>query len=136
MIPDGHADFLVALELLEGLRWIWMLRPGGRVIADDRRVPPSPVSTGSAEYPAQPEEPLAERGLVLPATQLAGQAGVPRAANVLVLGALSVHLDLPPEAWDEALAGVIKTRHLVTNRGLFRAGRDLALERLNRATDG
>lgn len=124
MIPERGATWLVALELLEGLRWLWMLAPEGRVIADERRVVPA-TRIGGGSYPEDPVSPLARRGLVLPATEMATREGTPRAANIVVLGALSAHLALPRAAWQAAMERVIRPRHLDVNRRLFEAGYEL-----------
>jgi len=126
MIPDGAATWLVALEMLEGLRWLWILAPTGRAIVDDRRVPPTSVILGGPSSPADPAGPLAERGCILCATEIATAEGAPRAANTVLLGALSVCLNLPLEAWRRALEECIRPKHLDVNRRLFEAGQDLA----------
>lgn len=126
MIADGAATWLVALELLEGLRWLWMLAPEGRVVADGRRVPPTSVTLGGVPYPKDPEAPLAQRGLILRATEMATAEGTPRAANTAVIGALSVHLGIPRDAWGRALEECIRPRHREANERLFEAGRDAA----------
>jgi indolepyruvate ferredoxin oxidoreductase beta subunit len=61
--------------------------------------------------------------IILPATKLAEKAGNARAANTVLLGALSRHLDLPEEAWQSALQAAIKPNLLAANLKAFELGR-------------
>jgi Pyruvate/2-oxoacid:ferredoxin oxidoreductase gamma subunit len=47
---------------------------------------------------------------------------------MVMVGALSAHLDLPEEAWQQAIAGAVKPAHLELNRRAFAAGRERALQ--------
>jgi len=51
LIGTGEADYLVAFERLEALRYIDLLRPGGRVLINDHAIVPGTVTTGNASYP-------------------------------------------------------------------------------------
>ncbi len=126
LIPEGQADFLVALELLEGLRWLWMLAPTGRLLADRRRIDPLPVQLGQAAYPEDAEERLAERGITIDATYVARRIGQPRAANAVMLGALAAFVELPDEAWRRGFESCLKPRYVDVNWQAFREGRRLA----------
>jgi len=126
LIPAGEAGFLVALEVLEGLRWLWMLRASGRIVCDDRRIPPITVSSGNARYPADAAERVAERGVLVPATAEASGLGEPRAANAVLLGALSPFLEIPTGAWRAAFAERLKPRALSVNWDAFARGRAFA----------
>jgi indolepyruvate ferredoxin oxidoreductase beta subunit len=50
-----------------------------------------------------------------------------RSFNVAMMGALSVHLDLPAEAWQAALADTLPAATLELNRRAFEAGRAAGL---------
>ncbi|HQK93984.1 MAG TPA: indolepyruvate oxidoreductase subunit beta [Armatimonadota bacterium] len=122
LIPHGCADYLIALELLEGVRTLWMLAPGGQVIADARRIPPITVTSGAATYPDGLEDQLRSRGRVLPATEEATRMGDARAANALLLGALGRDLGLPEDAWQSAFAAVLNPKALDLNWRTFLKG--------------
>lgn len=131
MAPRGQVDYLVALELLEALRYAHFVRPGGTVIVNDHRV--EPIRVGDQRpYPDDAPGFLRDKGfdvVVLDATQRALELGNHRAANVMLLGALSASLDIPAEAWDRTLMERIPERHLALNRRAFAAGRDAAAVR-------
>lgn len=126
VIPDGEVDVLCALELLEGLRQAHRVRAGGLIVAGDLRIAPGVRIPDAPPYPDDVEERLeaaAERVLILPATELAGRAGNPRAANTVLIGALSREVDLPLEAWRSALESCLRPRLLDVNRKAFDLGR-------------
>ncbi len=128
-IPEGETQVLVAFELLEALRHVHCLRPGGLVLSDDLRLRPAVRPAGAPDYPEDVVVRLqaaAERVLVLPATGLATKAGTSRAANTVLLGALSVSLDLPLEDWQRSLAANLRPELLQVNLLAFEAGRRAA----------
>ena len=51
VIELGGADMLVSFELMEALRWLEYLKPGGKVVVNDFKIPSMPVITGAAVYP-------------------------------------------------------------------------------------
>ncbi len=119
VIPDGCADLLIGLELLETARALWMLRPEGRVIADARRIATAAISSGKTAYPETLEQELGRRGLVLDATGLAAARGEPRAANAVLLGVASGRLPLPRAAWERAFRERMRGAAFDLNWSLF-----------------
>jgi len=129
LIPDGEVDILVAFEPLEGLRHIRQTRPGAVVLAEQRPLVPVTVSTGPWQYPADVLERLRASGrevIVIPGFQRARELGEPRAANMVMLGALSARLGLPTAAWEQALRAALKPQALEVNLRAFAVGRELA----------
>jgi indolepyruvate ferredoxin oxidoreductase beta subunit len=126
MAPRGEVDFLVALEQLEALRYAHFVRPGGTVIINEHKV--EPIRVGDQRpYPDDAVGFLRDKGfrvVVLQATQTALELGDHRAANVVLLGALSRSLDIPEAVWDQTLRERIPERHLALNQRAFAAGRD------------
>jgi indolepyruvate ferredoxin oxidoreductase beta subunit len=126
IIPDGEVDVLVGMELLETLRSVHRLRPAGLVIADELRIAPAVKVPGAPAYPEDLEDRLraaAEQVLLVPAAKLAYEAGNARAANTVLIGALSLHLKLPEAAWQEALRISLRPRLLEVNQKAFELGR-------------
>jgi len=129
-IPRGEADVLVGFEPLETFAAALQLASSEtRVLCNPRPVPPIAVLAGDEPYP--PVDELLERlgahvaGLgTVPATDLARQAGEPRAMNLVMVGALarSGLLPIPPERYEAALAGRFSGRALAVNREAFRLG--------------
>jgi len=126
LIPEGKADFLVALELLEGVRALPWLAPEGKVIADARRLDPASVALGAVAYPPDLEEALRQRGTVVRATEHATKLGEPRAANALLLGVLSRSLRIDNTTWRAAFAGCLKPSVVDINWQAFELGQTLA----------
>jgi len=126
VIPDGEVDVLVAMEILEALRSAYRLRAGGVVISDELQIKPASRPPGAPEYPRDVAARLratAKQVIILPATKIAEKAGNARAANTVLLGALSRQLDLPEEAWQKALQAGIKANLLEINLKTFASGR-------------
>jgi indolepyruvate ferredoxin oxidoreductase beta subunit len=87
------------------------------------------VSSGQAEYPADAEERLRStfpRLVYVDAVGVAEKLGEVRAANVVILGALSTALSLPAECWSSALAQSVKPKYLGLNERAFSEGARLA----------
>jgi len=125
MAPRGQVDVLVALEKLEALRYAHFVRPGGTVIVNEHEV--EPIRVGDQRpYPDDPVGFLRDKGfevIVLEATRQALELGDHRAANVVLLGALSTSLDIPTDAWERTFTARIPERFLELNRRAFAAGR-------------
>jgi indolepyruvate ferredoxin oxidoreductase beta subunit len=122
LIPEGQADYLVALELLEGLRSLWMLRAEGVVLADRRKIAPSGAPRDDVQYPADAESVLSARGVVVSATDEATKLGDARAANAVLLGLLATKLAIPEEAWQTAFARHLKPKAAEINWKAFVLG--------------
>lgn len=128
LIPEGGADVLVAFEPLEGLRQIKQAAPDATVLVEERRIVPVTVNLPNFSYPADVLERLqaGDRDVrILRASATAVELGEPRAANTVMLGALSTLLELPDEAWREAMELVLKPNAVEINRRAFEAGRAL-----------
>lgn len=125
VIMEGDAHFLFAMEELEALRWAHFVRPDGLIVTDTHRILPASVTAGGQTYPENIPERLREYAgvLAVPAHRLASDLGAPRAANVVLLGALSTRLPgFSREAWQAAIAAVVPARHLEVNQAAFAAG--------------
>jgi indolepyruvate ferredoxin oxidoreductase beta subunit len=119
----------VAFEKLEAVRFIDMLRPGGTVLINDYSIMPATVNAGTAVYPqdAALQAVMAQAGVTavwVKGMEIADALGNTKAANVVLLGALSALLPkVAPETWDEVLALRIPPKYLELNRKAFQAGR-------------
>jgi indolepyruvate ferredoxin oxidoreductase beta subunit len=131
-IAKGEADILVALEWAEGLRWLPHLRPArGVFICDTKRiVPPFAClnrSQGAAlRYsPETPQDVAAHVGdaYAMDATRMAAALGNARAANAVLLGALSTALAFPAEDWERVIARFVPPKTVGVNLDAFRRGR-------------
>lgn len=126
LIEVAKADFLLAFELLEGLRYLRYLGSEGTAIVNDYRLDPLPVLRGDAVYPAGALEAMrsyAARTVELDAREMAASAGSARAAGSCLLGALSVFLDFPTDVWEESLRKSVPARAQDVNLKAFALGR-------------
>jgi indolepyruvate ferredoxin oxidoreductase beta subunit len=135
IISPGEADVVLGFEALEAFRALDRCHGATLVIANTAAIPPYPVATGKARYPALDRllDLLAgEVGALLAfdAGALARQAGSPLAVNMVLLGALAATERLPFPA--ESLIEVIRTRtnpkFLDSNLQAFAMGADAARE--------
>lgn len=127
LIPEGEADVLFGFELLETYRYLSMLRPGGTVVVNDLKIMPAPVASGAERYPTDIPGKIraaCPAAIIIDGMDLARQAGNVRTVNTVLLGALSLRMDLDESLWLAALHKMIPERFLNENLAAFRLGRD------------
>lgn len=133
VIGRGEVDYLIALERLETLRYLHMLRPGGTALIGAFKIPPLSVSSGGDHYPTDDEimhtlHQLTDTFYLVPTLTLAKEAGNSRAHNVVMLGAISTLLpDVPPETWLSVIEERVPKKHVEVNRRAFALGRERGL---------
>lgn len=128
IVPEGEGDILFGFELMETFRALPLLKPGASVVANDLRIPPPSVLMGQKAYPAGLAEKIRARFtdfLLVDGQQLASQAGNVRAANTVLLGAVSKRLDIAEKYWLAALEKMVPPKALEVNRKAFLMGREL-----------
>jgi indolepyruvate ferredoxin oxidoreductase beta subunit len=124
LTPRGQVDYLLALEKLEALRYAHFVKPGGKVIMNDHAVEPVRMAD-TRPYPEDVETFLEGKGfnvVMVAATGKAIELGNYRAANVILLGTLAGHLNIPEAVWEKTLEERIPERLLPLNRKAFAAG--------------
>lgn len=132
LLPLGTSDVLLAFEWAESLRWLSYLKPGGTLVSSvDSIVPPLACSDRRAwnsRYPAQDPYALREWAgdlRLVEARRIAGELGNAKAASSVLLGVLSLLLDLPVAAWERAMRTFVPPKALEVNLAGFQAGREL-----------
>jgi indolepyruvate ferredoxin oxidoreductase beta subunit len=128
LIPLHRADYLLAFEKLEALRWARFLKPEGTAVVADYRVPPLSVSLGQFAYPedSRLEEVVGSHGRtvkLVPSVQIAQELGNARVNNVVMLGALSVLVAVDEAAWREVIGEAVPPRFHDLNLEAFDRGR-------------
>ena len=126
IIDVGEADFILAFELLEAARWSRWLKPGGRLIANTRKIDPMPVITGATSYPEGIEEEFLKEGFNFDgfdALSLAMEAGSPKAVNMVLLGRLSWYFDFTDEEVFSVLEETVPKAFLELNRRAYTLGK-------------
>jgi indolepyruvate ferredoxin oxidoreductase, beta subunit len=132
LVGFGQAEALVSTELLETLRNLEFLAPGGKVIGSRTRVDPLPVLQGAVAYPEDAEERILELmpdSTIVDAAQIAAEAGDARAANTVLLGILSPLLPMGRDEWLDAIERLVPKKALEANRSAFLAGVEIAGEK-------
>ena len=125
IIPDGQSDVLVSFERTEALRYAHLAKPGAKILVNDMDRIPVTVSSG-LQAPVQDADKrlAAYPGLTLiDANPLAIKAGNLRAANVVLVGALSTFVPFDEEHWQAAMRERIPAKLLDVNLRAFAAGR-------------
>lgn len=127
LIARGGADAIISLEPMEALRYLPYLAPNGWIVANS-----SPF-VNIPNYPDH-EKLLGElralpNVILIDVDTLARDAGIPRAANMVLLGGASVILGIDHDQLDQAIARVFgrKGEEIVEmNRRAMRIGREAA----------
>ena len=124
IVEEGCADVLIAFEKLEALRYLHFLKEDGVVIVNDWRIDPITVVTGAAEYPEGILETLgaARKTVVVEATKKAVEMGVPKAFNVVVLGAAARYMGFEKEDWLHVIEATVPPKTVEVNQRAFEAG--------------
>jgi len=128
IVPEGRVDYLIAFEILEGLRRLDQLRDGGTVLLNQQEIHPASVSSGLAEYPGEGAvraalEATTEKAYRVPGLEMAQAVGNAKVLNVVLLGALSGLLPVESEMWQEILRERVPQRFMEMNLEAFRSGR-------------
>ncbi|HOO54950.1 MAG TPA: indolepyruvate oxidoreductase subunit beta [Methanothrix sp.] len=127
-VPEGTADALGALEQIEALRYAHYIDPDGLAVVNAESIVPVTVSSGAATYPEDVADQLRKafpRLVYFDAGKMAVELGNIRAANIVLLGALSRGLDLPLDAWEGAIASSVKEKQRDLNLRAFEIGRSI-----------
>ncbi len=131
------ADYLVALEELEALRYLHLVKPNGVVLINRYRFVPMSVSSGLRgpdgkpyTYPDNVPD-IVRRNVanahVIDALSVAMELGNARVMNVVVVGAAARLFGLNRRAVEETVAERVPRRYRDINLEAFRRGWEAAL---------
>ncbi|MDR3237465.1 MAG: indolepyruvate oxidoreductase subunit beta [Spirochaetia bacterium] len=128
LIELGTADYIVSFELIEIMRKLDYLAPDGRLIVNDLKIDPAPVQTGEMKYPNDISEWLRaniKNSQVIDTEGALKDLGSRKSLNIVMLGALSKHLEFSNEQWKDAITEQIKPQLLEMNLKAFALGQTL-----------
>jgi len=128
VVPEGEGDILFGFELMETYRSLPLLRQGATVVANNYRIPSPSILLGQDSYPEGLEEKICglfPDFMLVDGLKLATEAGNPRAANTVLLGAVSQRIDIAEQYWLEAIEKMVPKKALEINLRAFRTGRSL-----------
>lgn len=127
LIPKGGCDIILSVEPMESLRYIDFLHEDGWIITN---------STPFVNIPNYPDidtviEKVKSRknAIILDADKMAKEIGSPRSSNIVTLGAASPFIDIPFEAFEEAIKMIFQRKGekiINANIEAIRAGRAVA----------
>jgi indolepyruvate ferredoxin oxidoreductase, beta subunit len=129
IVPEGEGDILFGFELMESYRSLTLLKPGATVVANDLCIAPPSVLMGQEIYPvdlAFKIQDLFPDFILVDGQGLAVEAGNARAANTVLLGAVSKRLDIAENFWVESIERMVPKKAVAVNLKAFAMGRALA----------
>ncbi len=131
LIPPGNADVMIALEPVEALRFSKYLNENSVVIVNTRKIVPTTVNLGMADYPdldtiLENLRSVTEEIYPVNASEIAENLGAIQATNVVVLGMLAKLVELPfsYEYLEEAVKDVLPPKLHEMNLKALKAGYD------------
>ena len=125
LVPKGTAKVLGSLERIECLRYVDYLADDGVAVVSDQKIIPVTASTGGTPYPNIDEQGLAKffpKLVYLQALDWANALGNVKTTNIILLGAISIFLDLPESAWETAIKRSVKEKYVAVNIEAFQKG--------------
>ena len=125
VIEKGEADIIISFEQLESARWLPYLKKGGVLISSTQKIDPMPVIMGKATYPEEILTKLAEKDIKLvslDALSLAIEAGTPKCANIVLLGAAVQFLGIDKEMWVDIIRSTVPPKTIDINLKAFELG--------------
>ncbi|MBE0447758.1 MAG: indolepyruvate oxidoreductase subunit beta [Actinobacteria bacterium] len=125
VIEKGQADYMLAFEKLEALRWSNFLKPGSTVIMNDEIIKPLPVLLGKAKYPDDIEERIRRRVtnlVTIDAGNLAESVGSRRAANIVLLACLATFMPVPKDVWYACIERRVPPKAVEVSKSAFDMG--------------
>ena len=124
VIPEGDAELILSLELMEPLRWLPFVNRKTVLVSSDKTINPANVD----EYPAgirHELERLFSTARFIDVAELQKAISGAKFVNVALLGVLSGHMDLPESAWKEAVEATVPKGTFEKNWNAFTYGRGL-----------
>ena len=133
IIEEGMADYVLAFEEVESIRWANLLKKDGVLLVNSQKIKSLQVLLGNAEYPENIFDSLKASDLSnakileFDAISAALECGSSKAVNMVMVGALSAGMDIDKALWEEAIneAFASKAKLIPMNLQAFNKGRAL-----------
>jgi len=124
IIGRGEADVLVSFEAMEALRWLEYLKPNGKVVVNDYKIPSAPILMGKEDYPEGVIDIIKSKAntSVINAANIAEELGNMKVMNIVLLGALVKAMDLSDIDWEKAIKDNVKEKFVDINLKAFQRG--------------
>ncbi len=135
LVGAGEVGVYLSFEKAETLRNLGQLRAGALTVVNLQAIEPVTVTSGGQTYPDDERlrkavAQVTDKAVYVDGERIASELGNARAANVVLLGALSAlieHEGLAPaltvDAWLAEITQRVPAKYLELNRQAFHAGR-------------
>ncbi len=140
LVGAGEVDVFLSFEKAETLRNLSQLRAGALTVVNMQAIEPVTVTSGGQPYPddnrlRKAVAQVTDKAVYVDGERIASELGNAKAANVVLLGALSALIEqealapaLTPDAWLSVIAERVPAKYLELNRKAFQAGREVVLQ--------
>jgi len=127
VIEIGGADILVSFEIMEALRWLEYLKPNGKIVVNDYKIPSAPILSGKVDYPEGILDTLkaSAQTTVINAAEIAKEIGNSKTMNIVLLGALIKAMNLTEIDWEKIIRDNVKPAFVEVNLKALKAGMDV-----------
>ena len=124
VIDKGNADIIVAFEMMEALRWLGHLKPTGKVIVNNYKLPSVRINSGIDQYPENVLARIKEKAnvTIIDAADIAADLGNRRTMNVVLLGSLIQAMDLSNIDWNTVVKENVKEKFVDINIKALQSG--------------
>ncbi len=128
VIGKGAADYLVAFEKMEAVRYADFLKPDGVAVINDFEMSSATTAAGLAAYPEGCLEAMEDnfRCCTLDAAKIAAELGNPKCMNIVLFGAMTHALGMDEIDWESVIRETVPPKFLELNLRAYRAGRAAA----------
>ena len=140
LVGAGEVDVFLSFEKAETMRNLGQLRRGALTVVNMQAIEPVTVTSGGQAYPNDERlcnavAQVTDKAVYVDGERIASELGNSRAANVVLLGALSALIEqeglapgLTTDAWLAVITERVPAKYLELNRQAFQAGREAVLQ--------
>lgn len=129
-IKPGDADYLVAMEPLEALRWSTIIKKEGTIILNSKKFYPTIVQQEKMEYPQEEINKIINdfKAIEINAIDEGIKLGKKQVANVILIGILGKQMEtegktpIKVETWKESIKQNVPSKAIDMNMKAFDFG--------------
>lgn len=123
-IPSKSGDIMLAMEPLEGYRWSYVLKDGGLIIMNTKKISPTPVLMEKEKYPGDIARKLSEKYKLIEINAVAegNKLGNIKVANTFLVGIMARYLDIKRDIWIESIKENVPEKAIELNLKAFDIG--------------
>ncbi|MCK4906640.1 MAG: indolepyruvate oxidoreductase subunit beta [Spirochaetes bacterium] len=125
VIPKGEADIIVAAEEMEILRWAAYASSDTKAVISQHRILPTGVETYPEDIRPAIDKHFADN-IKVDVEMVKEKTGNMKFLNVVLMGIISNFLDLPHDAWQNAINDLVPKGTYDKNMEAFALGKSLA----------